>query len=139
MRASDRSGLDEVLAHWTSFQECPIVAIEFPNFAYALRITFDYIWDDAGEIRSDLDVPKLVSVEFSPLYLVEYSADIRSLELGEDQTLGAGAMEISVIRQSNPGSNANLAVDIGWDWGGRFVHIEFDSLSISLRSEPQSS
>ncbi|MBM7498483.1 hypothetical protein [Oerskovia paurometabola] len=100
---------------------------------------FDYIWDGAGRVRSDLDAPKLVSVEFSPVYLVEYSADIRSLELGEDQSLSPGATEISQIQQSNPSSNARLAVDVEWDWGGRFVHVEFDSLSISPWTEPQSS
>jgi hypothetical protein len=139
MTATDRLDLDSTLARWTSFQECYIVGVDFPNFGYAMRLVFDYIWDDAGRIRSDLDTPKLVSVEFSPVYLVEYSADIQPLELGEDQSLAPGATEISHIQQSNPRSNASLAVDIEWDWGGRFVHVEFDSLSISLRSEPRSS
>lgn len=139
MRVADHSRLDEILARWTHFQECQIDRIDFPNFGYAMRIVFDCIWDDAGKIRSDLDVPKLVSVVFSPLYSVEYSADIHSLRLGEDTSLAPGALEISAIQQSSPKTNALLAVDIGWDWGGRLVRVEFDSLSVVPLTERRSS
>ncbi|GAA3219280.1 hypothetical protein ACFP63_16000 [Oerskovia jenensis] len=121
MSESPSVAVQEILARWHGFQECPLDDIRVEEFGYSVRLTFDHVWQSKDVLRDDLDVPSLVSLRCVGVRRLEYVADAPARTVADRAQLAPGGTEVSLV-VAIP-SDDPVAIRLGWDWDGRALEI----------------
>ena len=63
-----KEDIQALLHKYHSFQECILLSIKFDETLLNLTLTFNYVWDGQGHIRSNLDKEFPIAVTFHQVH-----------------------------------------------------------------------
>lgn len=90
--------MHDLLQKYNNFDECIILEVRLRDYQTTLELLINYIWDDQGNIRPNLDDLDLVVVRFQLVQEIHISNDLNSAKLIEPERMNWGMNAISLIR-----------------------------------------
>jgi len=139
--------LEARLKDFNSFQECIVERVEFSRFRTRLEIVINYIWDDGGRVRTDIDERQvLYRLTFDPVFEVRFVSGLTAYQSSHLDELNWGLNEISRITpldiQQDQEQYAGFpgmiqGVSVQWSWNttsaehDRRIDVVFSNLEIA--------
>lgn len=115
MKAKSIQDISSQLTNLNWLQECIILEIRWLNYGYLLEIDFNTIWDIDGNLRSNLDETKLITLKMAGVQRILFNHSFSNDQLQNPQLMNWGMNEISRI-------SVELSHDLSKETGWQFYH-----------------
>lgn len=137
MKTNSSEEIARALADYNNLQECVIETMALEDYGTTVKIVFNYIWNERGEVREDLDQVRRLIVRFRRVqrFHLENALNPHMSEFPEE--LNWGLNEIAAMR---PVEGDDLAayrdfpvpfhrMEIVWD-SGRRIDLIFSEVEV---------
>jgi hypothetical protein len=64
MKTNEKEQIEKLLDSYHSLSECVIETISLSDYGTTVEVVFNYIWDEEGNVRGDLERPKELVLRF---------------------------------------------------------------------------
>jgi hypothetical protein len=105
MKTSDTREIKVFLEEQREFSECIIEELALKNYGTTFEVVFNYIWNDSGELRANLDEPQGISLRFRLLQELRINNSLTSSMLRNPESINWGINEVALVKVMND-SNA---------------------------------
>jgi hypothetical protein len=95
---SELGMLHAQLHAYRDFDECVVLDLKWFDWLTSLQVDLDFIWQDNGRVRTQLDDRRIVSIRFFGVSELRVIADLADEMVGDDSLLGWGFGEIACLR-----------------------------------------
>jgi hypothetical protein len=138
MRTNKSEEIARALAGYNNLQECVIETMALEDYGTTVEIVFDYIWNERGELREDLDQVRRLIVRFRRVqrFHLENALNPHMSEFPEE--LNWGLNEIAAMRLVEGDDLATYRefpvpfhrLEIVWE-GRRHIDLIFSELEVT--------
>lgn len=97
MRANPEDIVDQ-LKRLKNLEECVLLEVVWHNYALDVDLVFDYIWDEKGNIRKDLDTPKRLVLSFYLVQEFHFQANLNDSMCLEPERINWGINEVALVK-----------------------------------------
>jgi len=133
--------IKNLLKIYKNFEKCLLVSIKWLEFGKTIELIFDYIWDDEGNLRNNLDKEEFIVLRFKLVQEFHFKSGLNSSMVLEPEQINWGINEISCIRlvensdilkQYDSLPKQSYHVEIMWE-GDRHIDVIFSEMEIIRR------
>lgn len=94
----DRRNMNELLKRYQNFKECIVIDFQVTNFGLTTYARVNYIWDQDGHLRKDLDQrEEIVVLKFYLVQELVFFADLGPQMILSPEQINWGINEIAMI------------------------------------------
>ena len=94
--------MENLLTKYNHFEDCILLDVRWKQWGYSLELVFNYIWNEKGVIRGNLDIAEeRVVVRFSAVQEFLVRNQWNDSLLTEPDLMNWGSGEVSLIRLEN--------------------------------------
>jgi hypothetical protein len=144
MKTNKRLEIESTLGKYKNFSECILEKIDCREFGMVVEMLVDYIWDN-GNIRSDLNHPKIVSLKFKLVQELHIHNKLNEAMCVNPELVNWGISEITVCKLVDEDSYLRPYMSLPvpfhhvafWFAGDRRINILFSELEV-IESETAS-
>ncbi|HCR54605.1 MAG TPA: hypothetical protein DIW27_09325, partial [Cytophagales bacterium] len=86
------------LSRYKFLQECILTSINFSNQLTDVELSFNYIYDKDGKLRSDLDRNQIVTIKLGLVQVFKIEGNLNYHQLSNPEMINWGLNEISIIK-----------------------------------------
>ena len=90
--------IQELLDKYQTLGECVILNINWLHYGTTIELVFDYVWDDDGKIRTDLEQEDRITLRFRLVQEFHLKNALNSSMVLEPQEMNWGINEIARIK-----------------------------------------
>lgn len=112
--------IKELLSQYNRFEECIIREIKWLDYGLTYEVIFDYIWDEEGKIRKNLDVDLRVSIRFNLVQEFHFNSNLDKHMVLHSENINWGINDISLIQVAENSASLEKYADLPIP----FYHIE---------------
>jgi len=90
--------IKNLLENFQNFDDCILLSIKWTDFGNTLELTFDYIWDENGKLRHNLNEEEPIVLRFKLVQEFNFKSGLNKSMVLEPEQINWGINEISCIR-----------------------------------------
>jgi hypothetical protein len=98
MRTSDGGDIARILDGYHGLSECVIESVLLKDYGTTVEIGFDYIWDDEGNVRKDLDRVKELTLRFRIVQVFHMENALNASMSRHPENINWGLNEVALVR-----------------------------------------
>lgn len=117
--------LNEKLSRWKFLEECILWEYRSTRFGYGLELSFNYVWDENGQIPDDiLENPRLIVFKLFGIYSIKFSSGNKPDADTDPGMINWGYGEVARVEAFE--SPAGCGLSAIWEGQRRRLDVEFD-------------
>jgi hypothetical protein len=141
---NDSRNISELLEKYHNFDECVLVDIDWRDYGLTVDLAFNYIWQENGTIRANLDAEEIVILRFKLVQELHVIGALNEAKITQPEAVDWGINTVALVKMEekeeflNKYRNFSIPfhhVAVRWEYERR-IDIVFSDLEV-FRKTPR--